>query len=388
MKPAADDFIEFLNTQVATQLDPKGMTYFAYDEFIPENVQIKLREREVALAKQPYMTVNEVRATVGLPPVSGGDTVLSNPMLVPVGNEAAPTEPPEGSEDEPQKALPRHVRQHIARGSSINGIVDGIAEAVVSSRDPDAESHRKFVGRVESHEELIAGKVRDFNNRQLREVIQRLKRITKNVNRSDVFDMPAEVAVLVDFVSPMLGILLTEQVIAEFEAQGFDGLPDTSDERLKRIVELAATRLSKSYNRTTADLIMQTLNEGIKAGDDITQLTDRVQAVYAFSDAYRAVQVAKTEAFYIANEGSREAYRQSGVVETLRWYTAEDERMCEFCDPMNGTEVGVSEVFFGKGETVTGRDGGVMSTDYRAIDVPPLHPNCRCFIRPERISVD
>lgn len=52
---------------------------------------------------------------------------------------------------------------------------------------------------------------------------------------------------------------------------------------------------------------------------------------------------------------------------------------------MNGKVIGTSEVFFPKGVEVMGSEGGVRKTDHRAIDVPPLHPNCRCFIRPEAI---
>jgi hypothetical protein len=98
--------------------------------------------------------------------------------------------------------------------------------------------------------------------------------------------------------------------------------------------------------------------------------------------------VAETESFYIANKASREAYIQSGVVKTMRWWTAEDERVCEFCGPMHGRVIGVKEVFFKKGEVVAGRDGGNLNLNYRTMDVPPLHTSCRCFVRPEEISVD
>jgi len=239
---------------------------------------------------------------------------------------------------------------------------------------------------VEDHEKLIAGKVRDFNNRQEREVVQNLKHITKAVKKGDLFDAEHEVSVLVDFVSPMLKGLLIEQAVAEFLEQGYAGTLDQGSPNISRIVELAARRLAKSYNSTTAKLLADALNAGIDAGEDITQLTDRVRSVYEFSDRVRALQVARTEAFYIANEGSREAFIQSGVVKTMRWYAA-DGHACEFCGPMDGKVIGVSEVFFPKGVEVTGSEGGVMKTDYRAIDVPPLHPNCRCFIRPEAIEI-
>ena len=179
---------------------------------------------------------------------------------------------------------------------------------------------------------------------------------------------------------------MIEQAIAEFEAQQFPGNLDQHEPRITRIVELAAKRLARSYNNTTANLLKAALNDGINEGDDLAQLAERVRQVYEFSNKVRALAVARTEAFFVANEGSREAYRQSGVVKSMRWYTAEDERTCEFCAPQNGKVIGVNETFYPKGYELEGADGGVLKLDYRAIDVPPLHTNCRCFIRPEIIS--
>jgi HK97 family phage portal protein len=389
VKPIADDLLAFLNVQVAPMLDSTGAYYFAYDEFVPVNQELQLKEREIALAKQPYMTVNEVRATVGLPPVQGGDTVYSapgTPLGEPVVAPAAPSSPE--TEDEPKKAAPARVRANSRRERAFDRIASKAAEIVAAHHDPDEAAHKAFVARVEDHEKLVADQVRDFNNRQEREVVQNLKHITKAVKKGDIFDAEREVSVMVDFVGPMLKGLMLEQAIEEFAAQAFAGTFDPSQPRIATIVDMAARRLAKSYNRTTATLLAKALNDGIEAGEDLTQLTERVKGVYAYSDKVRAAAVARTEAFYIANEGSREAYRQSGVVKTMRWYTAEDEKVCGYCGPQDGRVIGINEVFFKKGEVLADEDGKELTLDYRAIDVPPLHTNCRCFIRPEKIGQD
>lgn len=395
VKPIVDDFIEFLNTKVAPLHDSSGKFYFAYEEFVPENMDVKLREREIALNRQPYMTVNEVRASVGLPPVEGGDVVYGSPLQMPLGTLMSnPDLLPGGEEDEneeaeeePKKAIPRRARVALGKERMIEGIAAKVAEITTAHHDPDADAHKNFVSRVDAHEKLVANKVRDFNNRQQRGVTQKLAQITRDISKGDLFEMDEEVRVLIDFVSPMLRGLLIEQAIDEYEAQGFGGTFDQNQKNIAKIVALAAKRLSKSYNNTTALLLKKALNDGIQAGDDLTQLSERISQVYEYSNQVRATMVAKTESFYIANEGSREAYRQSGVVTEMRWYTAEDELVCEFCGPENGRSVGVNETFHKKGETITGANGGHLDTNYRAIDVPPLHTNCRCFIRPETIEV-
>lgn len=386
VKPAVDDLIEFLNTRVAPLFDKTGRLYFAYDDFLPENVEMKIKERESALAKLPYKTINEVRAEVGLPPADGGDVLYQPNGTFAIG-EKPPAPRPVANDNQPAKAMPRRARMVEQKARAMEGIVTRIAETVGETVDLDAVAHKAFVGRVSAHEELLAGKVRDFNNRQEREVVERVGRIAKAVSKSDIFDQANEVAILIDFVTPLLKGLFVEQAIEEYRAQGFEGDYDQNAVNIARIVELAAKRLAESYNDTTATLLKTALNEGIAAGDGIAKLTERIRSVYEYSNTVRAEMVARTESFYIANKATQDAYRQSGVVKSLRWYTAEDERVCEFCGPMHGRTIDVNGAFFAKGETLGGTEGGMLTLDYRTIDVPPLHTNCRCFVRPGDIGL-
>lgn len=389
IKPIVDDLIEFLNVNVAPLFDKAGNLYFAYDEFVPVNMEIALKEREIALNRQPYMTVNEVRASVGLPKVKGGDVVYGNPMSAPLG-EPAPTPDPADdpkAEEDPKKAVPPRYRAFQAKERALDNMAEKLATIITAHHDPDEEGHKAFVGRVEAHENLIADRVRDFNNRQERDLLQNLNQITKAISKGDLFDMDGEVAAMIDFIGPMLKGLMIEQAVEEYLAEQLPGTFDTSALSISKIVDMAAKRVARSYNDTTAELLKKQLNEGIAAGDDLNRLKERVKTVYQYSNDVRATAVARTESFYIANAGSKEAYKQSGVVKTIRWYTAMDERVCEFCGPMNGKVIGITETFFNKDSEIVGADGGKMITSYRAIDVPPLHTSCRCQIKPETIDI-
>ena len=97
--------------------------------------------------------------------------------------------------------------------------------------------------------------------------------------------------------------------------------------------------------------------------------------------------VAKTEAFRTANFATKEAWKQSGVVKSIKWYTAEDEKVCEFCGIMDGKIVGIDENFLDKGASLTGSEGGEMEMNYAAIEGGSLHPDCRCSIAPEKIEI-
>jgi HK97 family phage portal protein len=397
IQPIADDFIEFLNNRVAPYLDPSGKMYFAYDDFIPVDKEAELKRQEIALNGQQYMTVNEARASQGLPPVKGGDVVYGDPYLLPLGTPApAPEADPDGDDDDaPTKAMPERARRAFRRENAFDGVVKTIQNALEAKKkdltspqeELDAISHKKFVSRVVSYRESIAARVRDFNSRQQRDVMLNLRSATKAVDKDALFDMPTEVGVLVDFITPLLQGLMLEQATEEYLAQNLPGTLDTTKPTISKTVQAAARRLARSYNKTTARLLVKTLEEGISRGEDLTKLGYRVNQVYDFSDTTRANAVAHTEAFYIANAGSKEAYKQSGIVQTIRWYTAEDERVCEFCGPLNGKVIDIDDNFFPKGFELTGVEGGKLPLTYRAIDVPPLHTNCRCFIRPEGIAI-
>jgi hypothetical protein len=110
-----------------------------------------------------------------------------------------------------------------------------------------------------------------------------------------------------------------------------------------------------------------------------------VEGVYSFADERRAGLIAKTESFRAANLANKDAWRLSGVVETVAWYTAEDQRVCQFCAVMDGVTIAVDDNFFDAGDTIKGIDGGTMKASYGDIDPPPMHPDCRCYLRPEEI---
>lgn len=379
IKPIVDDFVEFLNQYIVPMFDNTGQVYISYDNFIPDDNATLLEERKASLANQAYKTINEVRSEVGLPPITGGDSVYGSPFGVQIGEPIV------------KSSAPKRMRGKKSMSDLIaEKAIEKMSETKVEVKEMDLDElrHKDFVSRVTDYQKQLANKIKDFNMRQKKEVMEKLGRITKAVSKSDIYNYDDEVGIMVDFVTPILNGLATEQAIKEWEDQGFPGVFNPTESNIKKIVELSAKRMSKSYNDTTLLLLKQAINDGIQSGDGVPQIAQRVNDVYEFSDTYRALMTAHTEAFYTANESSREAYKQSGVVRTIRWYTSEDERVCEFCAPMNGKVIDVKEIFFKKGETIQGINGGSMNTDYRSIDVPPLHPNCNCFIRPEDISID
>ncbi len=113
------------------------------------------------------------------------------------------------------------------------------------------------------------------------------------------------------------------------------------------------------------------INDGLQAGESLPDITKRIEQVYEWSDASRAPMVAKTESFRSANSALKAAWKQSGVVKTVRWYTAEDSKVCPFCACMDGKTIPIDSVFFKNGDSLTvgeGTTAKTMSFDYGDIE--------------------
>ena len=63
------------------------------------------------------------------------------------------------------------------------------------------------------------------------------------------------------------------------------------------------------------------------------------------------------------------------------WVTQHDDRVCEFCQGMDGQEAGVNEGFDHGTGVITADNGETLMPD--DTDIPDGHPNCRCTYRLE-----
>jgi Phage Mu protein F like protein len=157
-----------------------------------------------------------------------------------------------------------------------------------------------------------------------------------------------------------------------------------ADESTRNALDRGISKMARSYNETTLNQLKDVLGEKLNqsGGTNLTELTNAVDGVYSFADERRAGLIAKTESFRAANWANKEAWKASGVVETVKWYTAADSHVCEFCEAMSETEIDINQNFFDEGDTIAGINGGIRTADYGAVETPPLHPDCRCYIRP------
>lgn len=114
-----------------------------------------------------------------------------------------------------------------------------------------------------------------------------------------------------------------------------------------------AGELVAGLNATTRDALRTAIAEWIESGEPLDALARRLAPTFG---ELRGRVIAETEVTRAFAQGQVQAFRRAGVTRWT-WHTANDERVCDICQPRDGQ---VYEV---------GRD-----------EEPPAHVRCRCWI--------
>lgn len=143
----------------------------------------------------------------------------------------------------------------------------------------------------------------------------------------------------------------------------------------RHLKELAADHIEGLVDETTRQALRDELVEGVKAGEGIDLLADRVHEIFAEAEGYRAERIARTEVLRSSNFASTAAYEISGVVPEREWVSTPDDRVRETHDKMDGQRVAIDEPFTlpdGGGSAMYPGDFGLAEEDI----------NCRCTTAP------
>jgi HK97 family phage portal protein len=389
--------------------------YLTFIDPTPDDKAARTAEMTAAAGTGvPLMTQNEARKNyLGLGPVDGGDQLLRPASLEAIGT----TQVPEGEDQTPQLAKTaegwsaKAVRVRTG-GKTANSGTAQMRRALVESfkkqldRTPEfqiksvtdqthseyMEHWKRFADRSERAQAELLTVFRGINKKQKADVIANLPGatgVTKAVD--DLFDLKEWIGITIDLATPILASLTRDEATAALAMIGADHQDILADASVQNALDRGISKMARSYNDTTLQQLKNVLSEKLAQpnGTNLTELTNAVDGVYSFADDRRAGLIAKTESFRAANYANKAAWQASGVVKTVRWYTAEDDHVCEYCDAMEQKgPISINDNFADAGDKITGTDGGVMTADYGDIEAPPAHPDCRCYIRPEDVSIE
>lgn len=337
-----------------------------------------------------YISHDEARAQVGLPPIENGASVYIPLNLVPLGEpvEVKSVEKPKKPQEK-KKELVEKIDTELKKALEDETIVETGRKLI---EDKSMEVYWKaFSTRQERNEDLLRRENKRHFNAQREQVLKNLKKqLSKkaedNVNIDVVVqgvNTKASQSALAAAALPILLKTFTDESNAVSAFFGLQAIPFS--QRIQEQIKLNSFKFALSVNETTEVSIRRTLNEGIGKGESSAELTNRVDRVFIQSDKFRAQKIARTETTRASQQATEEVYKSNGIT-AKQWFTALDERVCEWCGPLDGKIISIDSDFFDKGSKFTGRDGGVLNLSYSNTPGPPLHPQCRCVIAPAAIE--
>jgi HK97 family phage portal protein len=412
IKPKMLMVVSFLNEFLVPRYGDD--LYLTFIDPTPEDKQFRTQEMQAAVASMPIMTQNEARrGYLGLGPVVGGDKLMAPNTM----SEAGTTSAVEGEDQTPQLAKTvegrrvKTVRMRTGGKTANSGAakmrsalteafkkaLEGVTpqyqvKSVNDLTHSEYMEHWKRFADSSAHAQAELQKIFEgINAKQRDEVLKNLPEasgVTKSLD--DLFDVHEWIGITIDLATPILTALAKDEATAAFSMIGASNQDILADESTAHALDRGISKMATSYQETTLSQLKEVLTEKLNqtGGTNLTELTNAVDGVYSFADERRAGLIAKTEAFRAANWANKQAWKDSGVVQSLKFYTAEDDRVCQFCAALDDTVIGIDDNFFDAGDTITGKDGGHMIANYGDIGAPPIHPDCRCYIRPESISIE
>lgn len=399
IKPQMEKIVDILNVYLVPQFGEE--LYLTFKSPVPEDKEAKLKENEQSLKGQPYKTVNEVREEQGLPKVENGDVLMTTLQYIELGEPIKQVKAAENVTISKRKGFSL-VTKRLDSGEkkeAVKAFAKHIAEAWskkvedYASPELDAADHKQFVRRGNQREKAIIKAVQAVNSKiekdtikNLEEIIERVKGNDKIETKALATDRKAFIAVVIQGLSSPLTEIASEESKLTQENLGIAGNYVIST-GLEKQVDRFMKKLGKSYASTTIDEIEKEIKNGLTGGESIKEIARNLKNnVFDRANDVRANAIARSEVYRFANLGLRDGYSDSGVVKTVRWYTAPDD-VCEYCQGLNGKVIQVDQNFFDQGQSVIGVNGGVLSLDYSDVLAGPLHPNCRCYVRPDQISI-
>jgi hypothetical protein len=257
----------------------------------------------------------------------------------------------------------------------------------------------EFVQAVAGVERRYVAALRKFFNDQMIAVLRRMPLITISsytaIQKSLVENwlFPTE-----EWIEPLvtLGGLYSSEAL---EISGTNALDDlvlginfqADTPEVFQALAQRNLRLSGVVNTESIERLRATLTEGLMEGEGIPKLRRRVIELYGDFSRVRADAIAITETSWAANEGVEQAWIQSRVVEGKEWLTAEDERVCPYCNDMDGKTAPLGDNFFDLGSRLTvDSDAGnpiTLHFDFEEIRHPGLHVRCRCTLIPIVVQI-
>lgn len=304
------------------------------------------------------MTPNEIRAMENLPRI---EDPAADKLYIPLNMVAIDTVANEPTPPAP-KALDKGSNKKAAKKKpKVNGAA--LAKRRDKALAPIAkEFARKWLREIQADQTDIV--------RALRSAGKAFKANPADYTEDDLAAMYEEVfsaSRTAEYSKLAQGYIAQSMDAGASAAADMTGVRfDMESARAMELIKTQSIRMADGTRSTMSDHVLGQLRAGLKAGEDIPTIADRINEFFNGMKEGKALEVARTETCAAYSVGSVEDYRAAGL-EMKQWYFdsgAEDcpDGSCQAAADMGA--IGIDEDFGEAGSE------------------PPAHPNCTCAILP------
>ena len=420
LKPRMDILIDVLNEKFLPMFNNNKNICFDYVNPVPEDIEMKIKLYQAALAGQPWMSINEIRKLEFLEPKEGGDDLKeSNQYYQPFQQREESINNIKDINNINKSILNKKYvsnSQRIKTENKLCSISENIGKEIVKNvghillkENIIKQQHKDFINRNSQYIKIVDQRMKSVNNEiylylndNLEKIINRnfkQKNISKkaetettetteiNFDDEDIMD-EKEKSNIERIMFYYLGLTLSDVFYNESKQTLIRlGRPTghfTLTEQMKKLIDSKIKLLSDSYTDTTKEIISTTLKNAIENNLTREQIKEEIKKrLEGAMSEERASTVATTETYRMSNLANKEIYKTIGL-KKLTWHNDPSSDVCQFCKALDGKEVDINDPFLKKGQTIKGVNGGEFNVgNYDNIWAGNLHPECKCWVSAE-----
>ncbi len=342
IQPILTLFASELNSSLLSRYDPRLRCEFR--NVVPRDAEFQLKRHQTYLEKA-VLVINEVREELGRPPVPWGDRPILPMTMMPIGEGRAGEDDTRMlrllrlavADEAPTLALPPSRAQPAGADPSRAHLLERV-KTLWGTKAGREDEWRQYIGRLGRREAKLRSPLRkwfqglqDHVNRRLRALFAEGASVGL-VKESPIvdeimFDVIEEAGKLKLILLPALAGSIEDEAGHLIAQLGLDFTFDAAEPEVVAWARTRAERFSFEVTDATAQALRGTLDEGIRNGETLAQLTDRVSEIFRDKKGWEAERIARTETASASSFGRQAVYRQSSVIEGKEWLTAADERV-------------------------------------------------------------
>ena len=183
---------------------------------------------------------------------------------------------------------------------------------------------------------------------------------------------------LSDAMQPILYSLMIETGMDAAQQIGMDPSQfNPLDPAIVKSARAQADKAAGAINQETDKQLRATLSEGMDNEESVDELLARIENVFGSALTLRTARIAASESYRAMGEADVLTWVQAGTVTGKEWYTAKDERVCPWCNALDGVIVEINADYYQLGDSIVA-DGKTLNIAYEDVGHEPLHINCRC----------